>query len=155
MDYPLGDGTNNYDDKKPYIVKVKTEFDVTPNLLVATNEKSQEVDRQLGHKDAYRQRILNQIYHVDDVLIFPGDSCFVNMCNSKRCDKFHTLFGCFGCGPMHLNIYGLFLNRATIFTKRSLSDTDEYPNHAYEPDPSYSNIGESVPLADRPSPSST
>ena len=149
MDYPLGDGTNNYDDKKPYIVKVKTEFDVTPNLLVATNEKSQEVDRQLGHKDAYRQRILNQIYHVDDVLIFPGDSCFVNMCNSDCCNLFYILFNCFGFGTVQVNIYGLFLNRATIYTKRSLSDTDEYPNQAFEPDPSFGQIGESVPESKR------
>ena len=149
LDYPSGDDTNNQENQKPYLITIKNEFNITPNLLVATNEKAQEVERDLGGEDSYRQKIINMIYNVDDILIFPGDSCFVNMCNSDCCNLFYILFNCFGFGTVQVNIYGLFLNRATIYTKRSLSDTDEYPNQAFEPDPSFGQIGESVPESKR------
>ena len=149
LDYPSGDNTNNYQNQKPYIVTIKTDFNIIPNLLVTTNEKLQELERELDQKGTRRQKIVNKIYHIDDIMIFPGDSCFVNMCNSKRCNILYLIFNSFGFGPIYVNIYGLFLNRATMYTKRSLSDTDEYPNRAFEPDPSFGEIGESVPASRR------
>ena len=90
--------------------------------------------KNLNAENQY-EKVMNKIYNVKNHLVIPGRSCYFIFMNSCFGKFIFFLSHVVGFSTIFENIYGLLVRKVTITTKRLISDTNEYPIPALQPDP--------------------
>ena len=119
------------------ITELHNDFNITQNLMSQISirkENFKQMSEQV-HFEILTCYAANKVYNVKKHKVFGETSCYYSFLNSCFGKFIFVVSHIFGLSPVFENLFGMMVRKIEINTKRSISDTNEYPIPVLKPFP--------------------